>query len=224
MTSKITVLYDNETLGPGLTPGWGFACLVERGAERVLFDTGWDGDRVLENAAALDVDLASVKTVFISHGHWDHAGGLARLLRVMQRPRVVLPASLSSRLRGEIGLRAELVPVTGPQPVGEGLHSTGELQAADYDLKEQALVIALDVGVALVTGCAHPGLDRLIEAAGAHGPVRAAVGGFHGFDAIEALSPLRWVVPGHCTRHKDAIHARLPDRTVRCGVGLELEL
>jgi 7,8-dihydropterin-6-yl-methyl-4-(beta-D-ribofuranosyl)aminobenzene 5'-phosphate synthase len=224
--TRITLLYDNEVLAAGLHGGWGFSCLLERGDTRLLFDTGWDGDRVLENARQLGIDLRGVDTIFISHGHWDHIGGLARVLGAMTRPRVVVPASLSGRLKQEVGGMSELVEVAAPRALGPGLRSTGEVAAEDpaMALKEQALLCDLDAGVALVTGCAHPGLSPLLDLAGRRGRVSAVVGGFHGFDALDALEPVDRVLPCHCTRRKAEILARFPGKARRCGVGLVVDL
>lgn len=54
----------------------GLSLLVEHGGFRVLFDAG-QGPAFMENAVALGVDLRSVDAVVLSHGHYDHAGGLA---------------------------------------------------------------------------------------------------------------------------------------------------
>jgi 7,8-dihydropterin-6-yl-methyl-4-(beta-D-ribofuranosyl)aminobenzene 5'-phosphate synthase len=223
---RITLLYDNEVLADGLRGGWGFSCLLEHGDARLLFDTGWDGDRVLENARQLGVDLAGVDTIFVSHGHWDHIGGLARLLGAIERPRVIVPASLSPHHKQEIGGMSELVEVASPRVLGPGLRSTGETDAADpgLSLKEQALLCDLDAGVALVTGCAHPGLSSLLALAGQHGPVSAVVGGFHGFDELERLAPVARLLPCHCTRKKQEILERFPQKALRCGVGLTVDL
>ena len=40
---KVTIVYDNETLQPGLEAAWGFSCLVEADGQRLLFDTGGPG-------------------------------------------------------------------------------------------------------------------------------------------------------------------------------------
>ncbi len=60
---------------------WGFAALVEADGHRILFDTGARPDTVLQNAAALGVDLAGVRDVILSHNHGDHTGGLLTLRR-----------------------------------------------------------------------------------------------------------------------------------------------
>lgn len=82
MSVRITVLCDNS-VGPvsGTLGEHGFAALIEReGQEPLLFDTG-QGLTLLHNAKRLRKDLARVRTVIISHGHYDHAGGLMPLLK-----------------------------------------------------------------------------------------------------------------------------------------------
>jgi 7,8-dihydropterin-6-yl-methyl-4-(beta-D-ribofuranosyl)aminobenzene 5'-phosphate synthase len=82
MSVRITVLCDNNA-GPvsGTLGEHGFAALIEqKGAEPVLFDTG-QGLTLLHNAARMKKDLSSVRKVVISHGHYDHTGGLMPLLK-----------------------------------------------------------------------------------------------------------------------------------------------
>jgi len=64
----------------------GFACLVEHEGQTLLFDTG-QGKSLLPNLAALGVDPAAVDAVILSHGHYDHTGGLLDfLVQVGARP------------------------------------------------------------------------------------------------------------------------------------------
>jgi 7,8-dihydropterin-6-yl-methyl-4-(beta-D-ribofuranosyl)aminobenzene 5'-phosphate synthase len=58
---------------------WGFAALVEADGRRFLFDTGARPRTVLENARELNVDLAGITDVVLSHNHADHTGGLLTL-------------------------------------------------------------------------------------------------------------------------------------------------
>lgn len=58
----------------------GFACLLQTPAGRWLFDTG-SGNTLLANLKALDLDYQSLDGVILSHGHYDHCGGLLSLLR-----------------------------------------------------------------------------------------------------------------------------------------------
>lgn len=80
MNRRITVLCDNTVGAVSGTLGeHGFAALVECGDEMILFDTG-QGDTLLHNARRMNRDLARVRLVALSHGHYDHTGGLESLL------------------------------------------------------------------------------------------------------------------------------------------------
>jgi 7,8-dihydropterin-6-yl-methyl-4-(beta-D-ribofuranosyl)aminobenzene 5'-phosphate synthase len=59
----------------------GFACYVETEKGNYLFDTG-QGMGIVGNAAALKKDLGSIGAVMLSHGHYDHTGGLPDVLRI----------------------------------------------------------------------------------------------------------------------------------------------
>lgn len=63
---------------------WGFAALVEADGRRILFDTGARPGTVLQNAKELEIDLAGVEEVILSHNHGDHTGGLLALRRELR--------------------------------------------------------------------------------------------------------------------------------------------
>jgi 7,8-dihydropterin-6-yl-methyl-4-(beta-D-ribofuranosyl)aminobenzene 5'-phosphate synthase len=80
---KITVLSTmlaDEGIGE-----WGYAALVEVDGKRMLFDTGARPQTVLNNARELNVDLASVEDLVLSHSHDDHTGGLITLRRELMK-------------------------------------------------------------------------------------------------------------------------------------------
>jgi len=81
MNCRITVLCDNS-VGPlaGTLGEHGFAALVEWEGGSLLFDTG-QGETLLHNALRMNRDLHRVERVALSHGHYDHSGGLLPLLR-----------------------------------------------------------------------------------------------------------------------------------------------
>ncbi len=77
---RITVLADNYVAVPGFLAEHGLSLLIEADGQRVLFDTG-QGRVFRDNAKALGISLAGLDAVVLSHGHYDHTGGLAGLLR-----------------------------------------------------------------------------------------------------------------------------------------------
>jgi 7,8-dihydropterin-6-yl-methyl-4-(beta-D-ribofuranosyl)aminobenzene 5'-phosphate synthase len=60
---------------------------IDTGSERVLFDTG-QTDAYVRNAQALGIDLSQTQAIVLSHGHYDHGGGLAFLPQAARWPRV----------------------------------------------------------------------------------------------------------------------------------------
>lgn len=82
MTFRITILCENSVGAISGTLGeHGFAALIQPSVgEPLLFDTG-QGATLLHNARRMQKDLALVTRVALSHGHYDHAGGLLPLLQ-----------------------------------------------------------------------------------------------------------------------------------------------
>ncbi len=78
---SLRILILSTMLADAGTGEWGFAALVEVDGQRILFDTGARPDTVLQNARELQVDLAGVRDVVLSHNHSDHTGGLLTLRR-----------------------------------------------------------------------------------------------------------------------------------------------
>jgi 7,8-dihydropterin-6-yl-methyl-4-(beta-D-ribofuranosyl)aminobenzene 5'-phosphate synthase len=81
MSCRITILCEN-TAGPlsGTLGEHGFSALVESDSGSLLFDTG-QGETLLTNARRMNRNLHEVGMVVLSHGHYDHTGGLWPLLR-----------------------------------------------------------------------------------------------------------------------------------------------
>lgn len=79
MPVKVTTLIENS---PGehhaLKTEHGISFLIEKDGHNILFDTGQTGT-FIENAEQLRVDLRSVEAVVLSHGHYDHSGGIRHL-------------------------------------------------------------------------------------------------------------------------------------------------
>lgn len=78
---KLTALLENTTKMPMLQTRHGLSLYLETASHRIVFDFGPD-DAFLTNAQALDIDLAAADLAFLSHGHYDHGGGLSFFLSV----------------------------------------------------------------------------------------------------------------------------------------------
>jgi 7,8-dihydropterin-6-yl-methyl-4-(beta-D-ribofuranosyl)aminobenzene 5'-phosphate synthase len=80
LKTTVTVLCENTAGVPVKIIGeHGLSILIERGEDRLLFDTG-QGMSLLPNASRLGKELSGVNHVALSHGHFDHTGGLADFL------------------------------------------------------------------------------------------------------------------------------------------------
>ena len=78
---KIKVLSENTAISEEFACEHGLSVYLESGGLKILFDTG-ASDLFLKNAKTLGVDIADVDLLFLSHGHYDHGGGLKDFLRV----------------------------------------------------------------------------------------------------------------------------------------------
>ena len=72
---KVTVLAENSACREDLTPQHGLSLYIETNGKKILFDMGQD-DTFAQNAKTLGIDLSQADLAIISHGHYDHVGGL----------------------------------------------------------------------------------------------------------------------------------------------------
>ncbi len=213
---KVTVVYDNEVKKEGLGAGWGFSALIE--SEKIpliLFDTGADSPTLLHNMSKLDIDPKNIGIIVISHAHYDHTGGLSEILNRNKTAELYLSRSFGSAFPGR---KVTLVGKDSVQ-ICENVFSTGELEGI-----EQSLALRTEKGIFVVTGCAHPWMRHILEAASKLGKVYGIAGGFHGFHDFEAFEGLSLIFPCHCTQYKKEILDSFQGKASECGAGLVIEL
>ena len=98
---SITVVVDNTPLG-GFKSEHGLALLINYSDRRILFDTG-QSNLLLKNAKMLDIDLANADVIVISHGHYDHTGGLSDVLDIASKAKICLhPAATEAKFSREV--------------------------------------------------------------------------------------------------------------------------
>ena len=144
MATRITVLVDDRKSNPELATEHGFALWIEHGGHQLLFDTGASGRVLVANAAALGIRVEEAEAIVLSHGHYDHTGGLAAVVPLLAgvdlyaHPAVFGPKYTKSGSGWHsigIGMTQQALEAAGilsrlsegPQEVFPGIQLTGEV-------------------------------------------------------------------------------------------------
>ena len=231
----IRVVFDNYPYQDGLDTGWGFSAFVTYKDQNVLFDTGANGSILLKNMNALHINASEIQNVVLSHEHGDHTAGLQQVLSAGANPKIYLPPSFSSSFKNQFNYQVEVIEVTPGLPIAERISTSGEIPGSP---PEQALVIDTTRGLIVITGCAHPGVEKMVLAAKRYfkEDVYLVMGGSHlGSASTEEVKQIIkefkrigvvQVAPCHCTgdrairQFKDAFG----DNFIRLGVGAVIEI
>ncbi len=187
---SITIIYDNNPYKEGMETAWGFSCVVEGMEETILFDTGGNGDLLLENMKKMKIDPNKIETVVLSHIHGDHTGGMLKFLEQNSDVRVFFPESFPDSFKEKVNsLGAELLEVNKETQVCKKVYSTGQMGTF---IKEQGLILRTEKGIILITGCAHPGILKMAQKADHmfEEDILLVMGGFH----------LEWAMAGKVKR------------------------
>ena len=213
---NLTIVYDNEIYEKdmGLKSDWGFSCLIETKKDTILFDTGANGEILLNNMKLLGINPEDIDKIVISHEHWDHKGGLKALINYNNIELY--------RLRNKIPDK-EFDPsfISTPQKIADKIFTTGRLEGTTG---EQSLILEGKNGRCVLVGCSHPGVKNILNAAMRKGSISGLIGGFHSFNDFLILEDLDFVCPCHCTQHKRRIEELYPTKYVKCGVGRRIEI
>lgn len=79
---RIQILVDNNSIS-SCASEHGFALWIETENNKIIFDTGQNYTTLLTNGRSLRIDLSSADTLILSHGHFDHTGGVSEILKLI---------------------------------------------------------------------------------------------------------------------------------------------
>ena len=143
--ATISVLVENSVASYDVMAEHGLSFWIDTGPRCILFDTG-QSNLIIANARKLNIDLDAVDTVILSHGHYDHTGGLADVLanaggevKIYLHPLAMLPRyHKSNKISREIGMPTHCADIlqakntgiqttTAPTEIAKGITITGEI-------------------------------------------------------------------------------------------------
>jgi 7,8-dihydropterin-6-yl-methyl-4-(beta-D-ribofuranosyl)aminobenzene 5'-phosphate synthase len=119
--TRFSFLIENESCRPEIGSEHGLAVLVEKEDHRILFDTG-QSDLLLANAREMSIDLSSIDRIVLSHGHYDHGGGLEALSHIVE-PEIIVAhqAALEPRYSVPPGSPPRQIGITMPEKFSDRL-------------------------------------------------------------------------------------------------------
>jgi 7,8-dihydropterin-6-yl-methyl-4-(beta-D-ribofuranosyl)aminobenzene 5'-phosphate synthase len=169
----------------------------------------------------LNIDASKIKHIILSHDDWDHIAGLWYLILNRKDITIYICPGFKQEIKDKIvSFGVKIIEAGEVTLVKDGIYSTGELYGESEGRKiyEQSLVIKTADGLAVICGCAHPGVVGIVR----HikkifcEDILLLIGGFHLKDntdeanlrIIEELREfgIRKIAPLHCTG-KRAIEA-----------------
>lgn len=201
---KIWTLMENSSCRSDLVAEHGLSLYMEIGNRKILFDTG-KTEAFADNADKMGVDLAAVDTAILSHGHYDHGGGIAAFLRRNSHAPLYLSRHAFGAHYGIVGkfigldpaLKAQkqLIFTEDVQDLGDGLclyscnervrpcptnprglHFELDGTLLPEDFRHEQYLLVEEAGKRiLISGCSHKGIENLVH--WFHPDI--LVGGFH---------------------------------------------
>jgi 7,8-dihydropterin-6-yl-methyl-4-(beta-D-ribofuranosyl)aminobenzene 5'-phosphate synthase len=157
----VKVIYDNYSKAKEMKADWGFSIVITGLDKEVLFDTGTKPSIFESNLSHSGIDASGIDLLVLSHEHGDHTGGISSFVKMKTGIPVIFPHSFSDGFRQKMekyGLKPLLVK--DPAMICNHLYTSGEFS---FSIPEQALVIDTKKGLAVITGCAHPGIIEMLK-------------------------------------------------------------
>lgn len=250
MRARVLILVENHSgYRQGLVGVHGFSAILDVEDNVILIDTGPNADVLLNNMETLGYDPKDIDYVVLTHGHYDHTGGLKGLIEARKRETIVIAHpdvfsdkfSIKGRIRyigipfsreKLISLGAKFLLTKSSFKITEGVMFSGEIPreywtrttghvvvngnlVEDPLLDDISVILELERGLVVISGCGHSGLKNIVTHAKRLGnkPVMAIVGGYHLIDSKEDIlsdvvkfigdEGIEKAFLGHCTGIKE---------------------
>ncbi len=200
----IKVLTENTTEKENINAEHGLSLYIETEKHKILFDMG-QTDLFYENAEKMGVDLKEVDIAFLSHGHYDHSGGLGKFLEInsaapvylsryafgeyyngsekfigvdkklKENPRLIFVGD-EEKIDSELSLFSLNSEIEKEKTEAFGLNEkTDGIFTADTFRHEHYLVINENGKRVVISGCSHKGVVNIANCLDPD----VLVGGFH---------------------------------------------
>ena len=134
---RITIMVD-DIAPDDVKPVQGFSALVETDEDRLLFDTGPDGEVLLQALERHGIGVQDLDMVMVSHSHDDHTAGLSRLLYHNPRLPVSVPVGASLEVARKLPREAVIMGEDRPREILPWISTTGDMGGS---VPEQALLL-----------------------------------------------------------------------------------
>ena len=187
---KIITLVENSCGTENCIAEHGLSIYIETEKHKLLLDTG-QTDAIVKNAEVLGIDLSAVDTVILSHGHYDHSGGILPFSQINHTAQIIMQKlAAEPHLNGEryIGINTDILKlpnvkfadgdiqlddelflfsgITGRRCYPQGNKKLSciqnGIQVPDDFAHEQCLVIKQN-GERVLSGCAHNGILNILD-------------------------------------------------------------
>ncbi len=188
---KIVTLVENTSANECFIAEHGLSIYIEIEKHKLLLDTG-QTDAAVKNAGTLGIDLTAVDTVILSHGHYDHSGGIMPFSKLNHTAQIVMQRTAAEpHYNGEryIGIDTDILKLPNVRLIDGDMQLDDELflfsgitgrrcypqdnrklsrlkngeKVEDDFCHEQCLVITQNGKRLLLSGCAHNGILNILD-------------------------------------------------------------
>lgn len=187
---KIVVLNDDRCLNKNLYSSHGLSLYLECDNHKYLFDVGQD-DNFIKNSNILNIDLQSIDSIILSHGHYDHSEGLKYLserYNLICHPDCFIwrKSKRTEKYNGfpfnyeEAHNKFKILKTSSPYFIDERIMFLGQIERKnsfecvkfpsilkdgtdDIVLDDTGIAIKTDNGLIIISGCGHSGICNTIE-------------------------------------------------------------